>query len=796
MPLDLPRVLIRTESFDPVVAESCPELTPAELATLAALDRSTLGSGPVDRCVPLGPRRWAVGHRQGDDTVWRIVDGPEADRLGAHPAWLWTSETWFDPGHGRDSRARTPAALPLRHLVRLTAPVGGRHRRTIKALAAVVAGVRTGAPLALVVEPELLSSSSHPARWLVLALLAILPPARRDALRVSIGDSNPSPTAYDLVITSAAPSGFSVISAAEPPDEGDDLVAYYVRNRLYDDDPEALEAAAYLFDGEGDRWGDGIAALIREGLPGVSEVTPEVIEKDPERAVRAITARFRAGAPMESTLVDQLIRVTLATKDPRPWRALGRRAALQRSDAVDALLSQGRELRPSADLVTALCALYPRSAPLDVWVVRLLQWLEDGVETEAVIASLQTTLLEWPRSVVEQVRGSIWRDAVIALGRSGRFVQARLALAAPVAREITRDGGGRSLVEAWCALPSPARDVEHLGALVELLHGAPGGDEATAELFQSVKDRREEAKAIIERWVQCTKGVPAPGDPVFRAVHDTPMLQMWAEAVVEHTTSPAAPERAASPQLREHIADARVQKLVSAEVVIEDEGPRKAVLALGQLVAGDPPVGDRASTAALQLAAEAVESAVFPDAELAGAAEALAGMRGASPIWSLLAVTAAAPDVWDDPTIDATVVQFCDQPLDEQLLDVALNAMRRLGAGMGWEPLDHARWIVRLALAPSGDGNGPLVGALLQGVQSRTDATPFMAGVLRELFLLAPDHPAIHLAIAVMPEAGWQGPRLQSVIEAVETINIPLSVRRTLQALAKAAEPQPARPGS
>jgi hypothetical protein len=800
MPLDLPRVLIRTESFDPVVAESCPELTPAELATLVALDRSTLGSGPVDRCIPLGPRRWAVGHRQDDDTVWRVVAGAEADRLGAHPAWLWTSETWFDPAHGRDNRARTPAALPLRHLVRLTAPVGGRHRRTIKALAAVVAGVRSGSPLALVVEPELLSSSSHPARWLVLALLAILPPARRDALRVSIGDTNPSPTAYDLVITSAAPSGFTTISAAEPPDEGDDLVAYYVRNRLYDDDPEALEAAAYLFDGDGDRWGDGIAALIREGLPGVSEVTPEVIEKDPERAVRAITARFRAGAPMESTLIDQLIRVTLATKDPRPWRALARRAALQRSDTVDALLAQGRELRPSAELITELCALYPRSAPLDAWVVRLLQWLEDGVETEAVVASLQTTLLEWPRGVVEQVRGSIWRDAVIALGRSGRFVQARLALAAPVAREIARDGQGRSLVEAWCALPSPARDVEHLSSLVELLHGSPGGDEATAELFQSVKDRREEAKAIIDRWVQLTNGVPAPGDPVFRAVHDTPMLQVWAEAVVEHTTSPAAPERAASPQLREHIADARVQKLVTAEVVIEDEGPRKAVLALGQLVtestSSTGSTGDKASSAALQLAAEAVESAVFPDAELAGAAEALAGMRGASPIWSLLAVTAAAPDVWDDATIDATVVQFCDQPLDEELLDVALCAMRRLGAGTGWEPLDHARWIVRLALAPSGDDNAPLVGALLQGIQSRNDALEFMAGVLRELFLLAPDHPAIHLAISVMSEAGWQGPRLKSVIETVQTINIPLSVRRTLMAMASAPEPQPARPNS
>ena len=58
---------------------------------------------------------------------------------------------------------------------------------------------------------------------------------------------------------------------------------------------------------------------------------------------------------------------------------------------------------------------------------------------------------------------------------------------------------------------------------------------------------------------------------------------------------------------------------------------------------------------ALPLALAAVASADFPDAELAAAAEVLAHGEGASPIWAWLAVTAAAPDVWDDATIDATV---------------------------------------------------------------------------------------------------------------------------------------------
>lgn len=774
MPLDLPRVLIRTESFDPVVVESCPEVSHTDLALLVNLDRGTVPSGTADRCVPVGERRWAVGQRRGDDTLWRVVGMADAERLGGHPAWLWTAEAWFDPSLGRDPRARAPAALPLRHLVRLMAPLGGRNRRTIKALSSVIAALRARTPTALVVDPELLVSASHPARWLVLGLLAILPPARRETLRVSIGDSNASPTAYDLVVTSTPPQGFVPIDAANPPDDGDDLVAYYVRNRLYDDDPEALEAAAYLFDGEGDRWGDGIAALIRDGLPGVSEVTSEMIEQDAERAVRAIAARLRAGAPLDPSLVDQLVQVTVKTRDPRPWRAIGRRTALQRADAVDALLNQGKALKPGPELVNELCALYPRGAPVELWIPALLGWLADGSAPDAAVAGLQATLLEWPLSATGTIRASVWAQVVTALVALGREAQAVDALVSPVAREIARDGAGHAIVASWVSIPSGSRDPERIDALVDLLHGVPGGDRASAELFRNVQGNESEARALIRAWVRRAASSPSSDDPVYAAVKDTPHLQTWAEVAMEATSRAGAPDRWA-PQKREplwgEMADVLVQRA---------EDPRNAVLSLAQLRA--PSV---ATERALPLALEAVTNATFPDAELAAAAEVLARGAGASPIWAWLAVTAAAPDVWDDATIDATVVEFCSQELDQATLAVALSAVERLGRAGGWEPLDHARWVVRLALAPEGGGNAPLIVALLEGIRARPDGVTFMAGVLRPMFDLAPDHPGSQLLIEELPEAGWTGGTLGEVIDAVGRMNIPLSVRRTLLALAE-----------
>lgn len=187
------------------------------------------------------------------------------------------------------------------------------------------------------------------------------------------------------------------------------------------------------------------------------------------------------------------------------------------------------------------------------------------------------------------------------------------------------------------------------------------------------------------------------------------------------------------------------------------------------------------------LAARALMDISFPDPALASAAEILAQNADGSPIWPLIAVTAAEPDTYDDATIDATVVAFCEQELDESVFNVALSVMEHLGRAAGWEPLDHARWVVRLAMSPSGPGNAPLVVALLRGIRQRSDAIQFMSDLLTPMLDLAPDHPGPLLLVEGLEDSGWQGEALQQVIERVGQMNIPLSVRRTLVALAGSA---------
>src|SRR5690606_33650149 len=90
-------------------------------------------------------------------------------------------------------------------------------------------------------------------------------------------------------------------------------------------------------------------------------------------------------------------------------------------------------------------------------------------------------------------------------------------------------------------------------------------------------------------------------------------------------------------------------------------------------------------------------------------------------IWAWIALTATVPDFFDDATVDATVVAFCEDPPVGPMREVALLAAQALGRADRWEPIDHARWIVRLSLAPD-DGAGfhlALATALAQGLAAR-----------------------------------------------------------------------------
>lgn len=748
MSLTLPRVVLDTSGPEPVVVERAPEVSDADLDAILGTHARPSPAWAVERCVPLPDRRWAAGHEHGGRAVWRFVGTTDPDRIGGHAAWLWTAEAWFDPALPVEANARAPAALPLRHLVKLMSPVGGRTRRTIKALAAVVSSVRGGRPTALAVDPELVASASRPARWFALALVAVLPPTLRERLRVSIGAPLPVPGPFDLAIV---PPVEGAIDATDPPDEGEDLVAYYVRNRLYDDDPEALEAAAFLFDGDADRWSDKIAGLVRDGLPGVSEVTDGLVDQDPERAVRAIAARLRAGAQLDPTLLRQLVEVTLRTRDARPWRALVRRPALQRADAVDALLAHAHRLRPGPEIVAELAALYPRGAPLETWVPALLGWLEEGSAPAPVVAAIESTLLHWPLSATGATRASVWTEVVRLLVHLGRDEDAMEAMTGDLAREIARDGAGRALVASWTSVPRRFRDPRYMDRLVGILNGVPDGDRAAADLLRLVKADPDEAQALVVAWARRAPGVPADDHALLTAVLDTPLLRTWAETLVDE----GAPRQGLSGALGEAVADVLVERAPDA---------RASLLALAELPAPARAVG---------LAEAAVRAGAFPDADLVAASEAMARAAGASPVWAWLAVAAAPPDLWDEATVDATVVEFGEAPdVDGPAQALALAAAERLGSAHGWEPLDHARWVVRFALAPGTLQPGLLAG-LLAGIRAREDGPLFLAAVLDPLLELGPEHDAVRGIVAALPRAGWTGDVLRSALAALEPDRVP-----------------------
>ena len=152
----------------------------------------------------------------------------------------------------------------------------------------------------------------------------------------------------------------------------------------------------------------------------------------------------------------------------------------------------------------------------------------------------------------------------------------------------------------------------------------------------------------------------------------------------------------------------------------------------------------------------------FPDAEVAEVASALAS-TGRSPLWMWLAVAASAPDQYDVETIDATVHAFCGAPpRNPAEREMALICARRLGGALPWEPLDHARWIVRLTLAPDGDASGfnrTLALAMLKAILKRTDGLDRIVAMAHAILELPPDHEALHAFIEdLLPRLWRQGP--------------------------------------
>jgi hypothetical protein len=706
---------------------------------------------PIDRLLPLGGDQWAVGRRLGDTAVWRIVE-PSTLGEARNPAWLWTEDAWFDPSSPDRLDGPEPEVEPLRALMRYAASLGGSRKHTIRALAAAVAGIRRQKrSVAVTVPAAALESSSTPARYFALALLTALPESVRLRLRMSIGDPNPDPRLVDIAITASRPEGFRIVDVLDPPDEGRDLVAYYLRNRMSANDPEAVETAAELYDGPADQdtWGEGIRKLIRSGVPGVSSVSEEMIERDPNGAMRAIRARLRAGASLDDDVVDSLVTLTVVHGDHRAWRPLVIRPVAERARTVSALLDRASEITPCKELLEVLGAIQPRGAAFADWCQLLVTWMASPDCTATAQQILREALLDWPMTESTVSRVDLWCDAIRALVRTRDFDGAQALMHDELSFELAAEGHGADLVSLWEEVPPQRRTLDHLASLFDVVDASEDRDVAIPAMVRAASATAEEMRAVLRRWPDLAVTPP----PVFREA--------------EGVGRSAEPRDLAS--LARTLTDPRDSRWIDVELgqARQYQDGRSRFVALANLERGLQAL----EPTALALCMPAMEATTFPDPGIADVALRMLELEHRSAVWPWVALMAAEPARFDEGTIDATVVQFLGQPSDSDLeIDVAHAATRALGLGGVWQPLEHARWLARIVLAPDiGIGlNEGLALTLIRSVAHRPDAIARISAITTAFLELPPDHLAVQIYAARLLPDTWLGGPPPELAQSIE----------------------------
>jgi hypothetical protein len=184
--------------------------------------------------------------------------------------------------------------------------------------------------------------------------------------------------------------------------------------------------------------------------------------------------------------------------------------------------------------------------------------------------------------------------------------------------------------------------------------------------------------------------------------------------------------------------------------------PRNRLLALRHLF----PMGTIAlEPVARTIVADAISSCTFPDDLVADIAEQLTEVPVASALWMWVAIAAGPTGRYDHETIDATTVAFCESPPDDDLDRMtALRAAEALGEADGWSPMEHARWLVRLCLAPDpADAafNFELALAVMRGMTRRSDGNERLAEITEALVELPPNHPALQAFLEVLLPSLW-----------------------------------------
>jgi hypothetical protein len=707
-------------------------------ADQAALLDDVSSEAACDLAQTLPSGQIAVGRRTGARCTWWVGEDFTIDP----PHALWSEPTvWTVDG---ESVAPTPPDPAI--LLDALGAVGDI-ARAAKTVAGAVRLLRASD------EPVCIVSNAPPATLEAMALTLVAVLGR--TLSVAIQHPEPDPGRYRLALGSTVYDGYQPVLATDPPDEGDDLVAWYTRDRLRAD-PTALFQSG---DGIDD---DQVRRILQD------DVLPPEFNR--EGRLRSLTARIRAGADVDGPLLAELIALTELTGDARPWVALQRRPSVTRRQAVEAALERSFAIRPTVALLRAISAVYPRGAPLAPWCIALLDWTREAAIPGPFVAALESALDEWPQSATRANRVSVWTELVQILVERGLHADALAAITGPLAETLVREGSGPAIATMWGTLPPDHRNPRRLAGLVELLVRHPEGDRAAAEIYRHVHHNEAEVAVLVKTWLKSRGTRSIEGDDaLLNALMHGDHQQVWLDVAMEvyapAVVVPAIAHIATGPEDPVWLA------AESALAAHTDAARRFTNLSLfvGGLVALEP--------LARALVEQALEDAGFPDPTFAETARLLIDVPGSAPIWPWLAVVAARPDRFEDDVVDGTVVSLCERPpangVERQL---CARAAERLGAAGEWAALDHARWVVRLVLAPDGDQTGfrdTLIDGLVAGLVSRFDAAVHIAGIARELLALPPEHPAVQRFFHTALPNAWRGRVPIAFLDAVEAAGVP-----------------------
>lgn len=734
MALDLPFVHVRIGDGRPRVETISrpPPLDPGDLGHLLALDRETRPQQPPgDRVLPLEAGSFAVGRGGFGGVTWRIVPAGQVGSL-AHPAWLWRSSRWFDPG--APTRGPTPEPVPLRDQLDPAARLCGGNQKTVTSLASVVAAVRRrDKPVAIVVDPHNLADPAPSARWFMLALLTILPDDLARTLRLSTFEEAPSPDEWDVVVANHAAEGFTHLYPSERPSLGGDIPATFVWQALTDGEADTVEMASrWLIEGAQDPWSAGIRK---------------------NRTVRGATpqAPNRSARPGRD---DQPRRLRLNT--PEAWLSLSNRNAEERARIIGAWLDRDSS-PPSEEILGAVAVIRPVGQHSDAWCRRLLEWAEDAPCAVAATQLLTQTLDAEPLPLEPSTRASLYTEAVRLQIMHGLFDEAAASISGPCSQSLLRAGAGRVVADAWVHLPVSRRPVASLDKLIERLLRAESGDDAVAFLWLAliIADQDTRADHVLQHVARLASADEGLGIGALLAnLADSPQAMRW----VGHVARSAPPERLWSlvapvttgpdDPLWEHCVDVR-----SHSAAPEDR--------IADLVGLPAPQVARNERELRQVAAS-VRVWRFPDAAVAEGAARLSDLPDRAAVWPWLHLCASDPALDAAGTRNVIIEHLGAYPPNNQNERQSAMAMSEgLGAAPGWGPGEHSAVLSMLLSAPDGDGSGFTVEvgrAMARGMSRRPDSGSHLASITSEICGLTTNHQIIDLFLnRVLPMAFAKG---------------------------------------